>query len=1491
MLKSLKFKNLVLCLIAIVAICFGVSMVHNRDFSFALTDLEINPLSGVTYNQNTDEYEYTRQYNGTVVDVTKLIEISMAGSPIMDSTINYQKYEQNKTTAYNEDIKNVGVYYVNITRSEDAEVNAISVWVKIEITRQQLTIDNVKVYESVAGEEILLQENTSGVSVGTANDREYNGGVHTIYAEITDNQGVSLQVGYYYTLNSTSGDMPTSEIRNAGQYLIRINVLNNTNYSMADIVVSIEITPMEVVSFNIYESVDGEEITISSENEGVASNREYKLDQSNHEVFAKLFGLGGEQLNVKYTYFKTSDLENSIDSIVDAGDYVIVITNDPVTSSNYKMDKPIKVFITIDKYSSSHYSTSTVALDDYKLYVGQPLGLIADKIIGTVYTTQDDSKEEIAGSWNWENPTFYLNNDNTSTDQNVVFTPENNNFDVYTTSITNIFAEYLKVVFRYSKNGKYSQTSPQNIFYNTSINETGSGIVVPTDYDVVLGKSFSWSIDLNKNLTEEDVKDGLILLIERLTDIVYTIVYKDSLNGEQINDDNFITTATLSQSAELTSTLKTGYVFQEWAYVIDGEYQSVPKTEDKQVVSIRDCLDLDLIDNQNTTIYVYAIWKLQAPENVKFENVQTEFTYNGQEGINIVVSIIQPSIKDVEVYYSFVKVEDEEVVVKDYSKENTYKINQVAQSGTYKARVKFVLGNRESDVTESQTITLKVNPATPVTSENIKNISNHYTGYEMITNINLVGVENETLEKVVTYYLAEKENGEYKKTEVFDGYPLNVGHYIAVVKANDVNYKNIEFEQVIHIYRREIYVSHNGYTNVFYNSEEDKTNNNSLVIDQENSLFLAQKTYTGNSQQIYSNVIYNGNSVNVDFIYCLSEGFDRSNPETWTVVDEMINAGTYYVIAKSGDPNLDIVFRVGDQPLPVVIKVEIEKADLTAENFGSTEGPQLEQGTVLYAGQPIGELLDKIISVPTFNGKTITGEYHWVKKQADGSYKLDDGMDKTSANPDFSKKLMFFVSGDDEENLNDVVFDVKVPVEMLTIKFTFNNFEGSIVELIEEVLYGRNADLPEEYDEYYHTDLTYARQHCYADTPGKKLVWIGGSHENIKQHTTLIARLVDIVYTIKYESNHSEFIAPTKTTLTYEDKEFLPTSPNAIPGYSFGGWQCKGDNLIGERIEITQINVREFVEKNRIEENDTITIFAKYILNAPEITLTAENSMLTGSYGDTIKLNINVTEITPSEGDVIIYSYEWYKGSYEDNRMLTEFGKQQTSITLSEVDESGLYFVKVMASDNTQNSNLSVSQSLVVSITPKAVKVEFEGVRNDFKDGDMQDIKAYYINNKNEKVYCTISGLPQLTLQKGTYKLIADIADSNYIALDNSDEISFSVKGFAKKLDGVMIMLIVFIVVGAVGVIVTFIVIISFKKGRLSLIDAKKEAEEQDKQMEDIVKNLPEEISEDQIYALKQEDREKEMLKNLGLLTEETSKKKSKSTSSKSTKKKKDNGE
>jgi len=1494
MIKVLKFKNMILYLFALVAICMGVSFISNRDFSFALTDLEVTPVGDVTYNQSTGEYEYTRQYDGSAVNISSLVEISMAGSPIMDSSLQYKKYIQDKTTELTEDLVNVGVYYVNITRSEDAEFNAVDVWVKINITRQLLNINNVKVFEDLLGEkEISLQENTSGILTGVANDREYDGSLHQIYAEITDNQGESLQVGYYYTISSTSGDLTTSEIKNVGQYLIRINVLNNSNYYIADIVISLEITPTEVVSFGVYENQNGEGIIVSSEErEGTAKNREYKLDESNHEIYAELFGLGGEQLNVKYTYYKTSDLSIPLESIVDAGEYVIVITNDSITSANYKMDKPIKVFITIDKYSSDHYSASEVSLDSYKLYVGQPISAIANKIVGSVYTTQDDSKEEITGRWDWKNPTVYLSDDTTSTSQTAVFIPEDPNFESYETTISDIFAQYLKVVFRYSKNGVYVQTSSQNIFYNTSINNATPAINVPTDYDIVLGKDFNWSISLDKQLTEADVdENGLILLIEKLTDIVYTIVYRDSLTGEEITDASFITRATLSQSAELKSSMKTGYVFQEWSYLVNGEYQSVPKIENKQVVSILYCLDLGLIDNQNKIIYVYAVWKLQAPESVIFENIQTNITYNGTEGITLKVVNVQSSIKDVEVYYSFVKIEDTEIIVKEFSKDNSYKINQVAQSGTYKAKVKFVLGNRESEVTESRQIKIQINPAEPLTSKNVKNISEYYTGYEMITDIELVGVEDEVLEKEVKYYYAKKVNGEYEKAEEMDGNPLNVGNYIAVVKANNDNYTEKTFEQVIHIYKREIYVSQNGYANVFYNSEEDKTNNNSLVIDQVNSLFLAQKTYTGNSQQIYSNVIYNGKNVDVDFIYCLSEGFDRSNSETWTVVDEMINAGTYYVIAKSGDPNLDIVFRVGDQPLPVVIKVDIAKANLTAENFGSASGPQLEQGTVLYAGQPIGEILDKVISIPTFNGKTVEGEYHWVKEQTDGSYKIDDGMDKTSANPDFSKTLMFFVGGKDEQNLNDIVFKVSVPVEMLTVKFVFNNFEGNIVNLTEEILYGRNANLPEEYDEYYHTDLTYARQHCYADTPGKKLVWEGGSYENIKSPTTLTAKLIDIIYTIVYQSNHSAFIAPTKTTLSYEDKEFLPSSPNAIQGYSFGGWQCKGDNLTGERIDISQINVREFVEKNRIEENDTITIYARYVLNAPEVTLTAENNILKGSYGDTIVLNIDVTEIIPSEGDTIIYSYEWFKGSYEDNTRI-EIGKQQTSLSLKEVDESGLYFVKVMASDNSQNSNETMSQSLLVSITPKAVKVEFEGIRNDFKDGDPQNIQAYYIDNNGNKVKCeNISGLPQSTLQKGSYKLIAKIEDSNYVALDNSNIVSFSVKGTDKKMDGIMIMLISFIAVAAAGVVVTLIVIISFKKGRLSLIDAKKEAEEQDKQMEEMVKNLPEEINEDQRNAFKNEDREKEMLKNLGLLTESVSKKKSKSSNKTPSKDNKDSGE
>ena len=79
--------------------------------------------------------------------------------------------------------------------------------------------------------------------------------------------------------------------------------------------------------------------------------------------------------------------------------------------------------------------------------------------------------------------------------------------------------------------------------------------------------------------------------------------------------------------------------------------------------------------------------------------------------------------------------------------------------------------------------------------------------------------------------------------------------------------------------------------------------------------------------------------------------------------------------------------------------------------------------------------------------------------------------------------------------------------------------------------------------------------------------------------------------------------------------------------------------------------------------------------------------------------------------------------------------------------------------------------------------------------------------------------------------------------------------------------------IASIGLVVTVVVIISFKKGRLSLLDKKKQAEQQDRHIETLVKELDIEPDTDQLVAMKNQERENELLRNMGLLPEEQTEK------------------
>ncbi len=96
-----------------------------------------------------------------------------------------------------------------------------------------------------------------------------------------------------------------------------------------------------------------------------------------------------------------------------------------------------------------------------------------------------------------------------------------------------------------------------------------------------------------------------------------------------------------------------------------------------------------------------------------------------------------------------------------------------------------------------------------------------------------------------------------------------------------------------------------------------------------------------------------------------------------------------------------------------------------------------------------------------------------------------------------------------------------------------------------------------------------------------------------------------------------------------------------------------------------------------------LTLTAKWTLNAPTVELSADKNNVT--YGQSITLTATATHTAN-----VSYTYEWYKDD-------TKLGNSAATLTITDVNDSGSYTVKVTASDGNQ-SKAAASNEVIVTI-------------------------------------------------------------------------------------------------------------------------------------------------------------------------------------------------
>ncbi|MGI6254876.1 MAG: S-layer homology domain-containing protein [Acutalibacter sp.] len=132
-------------------------------------------------------------------------------------------------------------------------------------------------------------------------------------------------------------------------------------------------------------------------------------------------------------------------------------------------------------------------------------------------------------------------------------------------------------------------------------------------------------------------------------------------------------------------------------------------------------------------------------------------------------------------------------------------------------------------------------------------------------------------------------------------------------------------------------------------------------------------------------------------------------------------------------------------------------------------------------------------------------------------------------------------------------------------------------------------------------------------------------------------------------------------------------------GYAFGGWYS------GQK----EWNFADLVTTD-------LTLAAQWTLEVPDVTLTADKTEVT--YGEKITLTADANH---SGGAGVPLTYAWYK----DGNLLS--GKVEKTLTLSDVADSGSYYVVVTASGDGQTQT-STSSSVEVTIVPLLVTLRWD---------------------------------------------------------------------------------------------------------------------------------------------------------------------------------------
>ena len=190
-------------------------------------------------------------------------------------------------------------------------------------------------------------------------------------------------------------------------------------------------------------------------------------------------------------------------------------------------------------------------------------------------------------------------------------------------------------------------------------------------------------------------------------------------------------------------------------------------------------------------------------------------------------------------------------------------------------------------------------------------------------------------------------------------------------------------------------------------------------------------------------------------------------------------------------------------------------------------------------------------------------------------------------------------------------------------------------------------------------------------------------------------------YTVAFDKNANDATGEmTAQTFAYGQKQALTANAFTRTGYTFSGWNTEAD---GSGVKYTD---QQEVENLSTTDEATITLYAQWALEGLTVTITgAPEEPVT--YGTEITL----TAATTHTADGLTYTYQWYKGD------AALPGKTESTLTLTDVADSGSYTVEVTAIDGSQSSKAS-STSVEVEVIPLGIAVTWSGLTRVYGDNE-----------------------------------------------------------------------------------------------------------------------------------------------------------------------------